>query len=116
MPTPATTPGPGPAHEHPPPSAAGPPPTQAPQASATTAERLLSEWADSTAKVRQVAAAWGRELLSLPEGTRVESSMRASGRLNVDHSTVVRARNLLMGAGIIRKSPSDNRYHVGRPR
>jgi O-methyltransferase involved in polyketide biosynthesis len=75
-------------------------------------QRVLDGWAASTFRVRQVAAQWGRELLSQPKGTRVESSMAASVRLAADHSTVVRARNLLMGAGIVCKTSEDNRYHV----
>ena len=77
-------------------------------------EEVIAEWSRSTFRVRQIAAAWGRELLSQPKGTRVESSMKIADRLVEDHSLVVRARNLLADAKIICKWDEDNRYHVAQ--
>jgi hypothetical protein len=79
---------------------------------AAPASQVIAAWASSGIRARQIAAAWGQELLSTPRHARVESSMKIAERFHADNSMAVRARNLLMGAKIIYKSDDDNRYHV----
>ncbi len=74
-------------------------------------DRVIAGWAASGARYRQVAAALARELRDQDSGAPLESSIKIAARLGADHSTAVRARDLLLGAGFICQEP-DRHYRV----
>lgn len=67
-------------------------------------DQVIAEWAESAAKSRQAAAKLALELASQKPGTLVRSKEKIAVDLGVDQSTAQRARNLLLGAGIVYKS------------
>jgi hypothetical protein len=64
---------------------------------------VITAWANSGSRTRQIAARLARELASLPENTQVESSMKIAARFRTSNTMAVNARHLLMGQGIVRK-------------
>jgi hypothetical protein len=71
---------------------------------------MIAEWAGSPSRTRRIAASWARELVALPTDTQVESSMKIASRFGVSNTMAVRARYLVTGPGVIRKS--GRRYYV----
>ena len=88
-------------------------PAEAPAVAVTAVDQLIAEWYRSGSRVRQIAAALGRELLGQPPGTPAPSSMKIADRFNAAPSTAVRARNLLEGAGIVYQAGNLHYYSAG---
>jgi hypothetical protein len=87
----------------------------APEEIRAARDRLLTRWAASPSRAKQVAAAWGRDLLDQPAGERAASSMKIAARYGVNNTMAVRARRYLLTAGFLHRDPGTSRYHVAVP-
>jgi hypothetical protein len=83
-----------------------------PDSRAARRDALFRRWALSPSRAKQIAAAWGRELVNQDPGQEAVSSYRIAARFNVSNTTAVRAREFLAAAGIIAKRAGAGRYHV----
>lgn len=65
---------------------------------------VVAVWASSGSRTKRIAATLARELANANPGGRVDSSMKIAARFGTSNTMAVKARCLLMGQGIIRKT------------
>ncbi len=67
------------------------------------ADPVIREWAAHWSRTRQLAAVLARELASHPDHSRIEPGKKIAALHGVSYTTAVRARNLLIGIGLVYK-------------
>lgn len=68
-----------------------------------TTDQAITGWATSTVKSKRAAAMLAARLAAQEPGTLVPSTAKLATELGVRQPTAQRARNLLLGAGIVYK-------------